>query len=77
MQSSLFFERQITTKSKLNIDASYWAFRNNAPALINTIYLDRLGNEMTPSQSVFTKGNKGESLSKIGIGVFKADFSTK
>jgi iron complex outermembrane recepter protein len=77
VQSSLFFEHQISPNTKLNMDAGYWDFRNNAPALINTVYLDKMGIEMTPSQSVFTKGNKGESLSKINIGVFKMDFSTK
>jgi iron complex outermembrane recepter protein len=76
-QSSLFFEHQLTATSRLNIEASYWTFRNNAPAVINTVYLDKMGNEMTPSQSVFTKGNRGESLSNIHIGAFKADFSTK
>ncbi|MDR6562779.1 MULTISPECIES: TonB-dependent receptor domain-containing protein [unclassified Arcicella] len=77
VQSSAFLEKQLSIKSKLNIDASYWYFRNNSPSLINSTYYNKAGNIIKPSDSVFTEGNRGEGLSELNIGVLKGDFSTK
>jgi len=77
LQSSLFAEKQISQKTKLSLDADYLFFQNNTLALINSIYLDKSGNQTTPAGSVFTEGNRGSSLSKINIGIFKADLNTK
>ena len=77
IQSSAFVEKQLSVKSKLNVDASYWYFKNNSPSLINSTYYDKEGEIIKPSSSVFTEGNRGEGISELNIGVLKGDFSTK
>lgn len=75
--SSVYFKNKINEKSQWGVDVSYINYNNNSPTLINSDYFNRQGNEFVPENPLFTSGNRGESLSKIQVGVFKGDFSTQ
>jgi iron complex outermembrane recepter protein len=77
LQPSFFYEHDISAKSKFNIDISYLYFSNDNPALISTVYVDKTGNTITQSGSLFNNGNRGTSFSKINIGVVKGDYISK
>ncbi|MDX2304143.1 MAG: outer membrane beta-barrel protein [Microscillaceae bacterium] len=73
--SSMYFRRKITAKSQLSFDASYITFYNNSPNTILASYFDRENHEIDPQNPIFTSGNRGQSISKIQVGVLKADYS--
>lgn len=75
--SSAYFKKTISSKSSYNADVSYIDYYNNSPTLINSRYFDREGNAIIPQNPVFTFGNRGESISKIQVGVLKADYFTQ
>lgn len=75
LNSVLYFRRKWNEKTQFNIDASYLTYHNDSPTLINTAYFDRQGQEYDPQNAIFTYGNRGESVSKIQVGVLKADFT--
>jgi len=75
LNSALYFRKKWNEKTQLNLDASYLTYHNDSPTLINTNYFDRQGQEFDPQNSIFTYGNRGESVSKIQVGVLKADFN--
>jgi iron complex outermembrane receptor protein len=74
--SSVYLKDNISPGSQVNVDASYINYFNDSPTLINSHYFDREGNEIIPLNPVFTFGNRGESVSKIQVGVLKADYIT-
>lgn len=75
LNAALYFRRKWDEKTQLNLDASYLAYHNDSPTQINSAYFDRQGQEFDPENSIFTYGNRGESVSKIQVGVLKADFT--
>ncbi|MEZ4903882.1 MAG: TonB-dependent receptor [Spirosomataceae bacterium] len=75
--SSVYFKRKISKKSQLNTDASYIHYETNSPALIEAEYFDREKNKVVPYNPLFTSGNRGESVSKIQAGLFKADYTAQ
>jgi iron complex outermembrane recepter protein len=77
MLSSAFLEQQLSKKTRLNVDMNYLLFQNDNPATINSLFLDKNAQETTISGDIFTNGNRSESLSKIKIGILKADLNFK
>jgi len=77
MISSVYFKNNISPGSQFNVDVSYINYFNDSPTLINSRYFDREGSEIIPLNPVFTFGNRGESVSKIQVGVLKADYTTQ
>lgn len=75
--ASVYLKHKLSDKSQLNFDISYIGFKNDSPSTINSDYFDRQGSEYAPQNENFIEGNRGESLSKIKVGVFKADYSLK
>ncbi|MFN3380609.1 MAG: outer membrane beta-barrel protein [Runella zeae] len=74
--SSAYFRQAISAKSQLNMDLSYIHYFNSSPAEISSAYFDKDKQPIVPSNPIFTFGNRGESTSKIRVGVFKTDFMT-
>ncbi|HAK77269.1 MAG TPA: hypothetical protein DCM71_10255 [Runella sp.] len=75
--SSVYIRQVISTKSQLNMDLSYIHYSNNSPSEISSTYFGKDKQPIVPSNSIFTFGNRGESVSKIQVGVFKTDFVTE
>ncbi|WP_428658328.1 outer membrane beta-barrel protein [Runella sp.] len=73
--SSVYFKQKTSARSQLSADVSYINYSNNSPTLINSNYFDREENEIVPENPIFTFGNRGESVSKIQVGVFKTDYN--
>lgn len=74
--SSVYFNRKISPKTQFNVDLTYINYANDSPSTINSAYFDKQKQPITPQFSIFTYGNRGQSVSKIQVGVFKADFTT-
>jgi hypothetical protein len=74
---SFFVKNKITQKSQLSADLNYIHYNNNSPTHIHSDYFDRQGNEISPENPIFTAGNRGESVSKIGAGVVKVDYAVQ
>jgi outer membrane receptor protein involved in Fe transport len=75
--ASVFLKQNISSKSQLNFDFTYINYANNSPAEISTAYFDKQKQPIKLNYANFTSGNRGESHSKINVGVFKADFTTQ
>lgn len=75
--SSAYFRQMIAAKSQLHVDLSYIHYANSSPAEISSMYFDKDKQPITPAFSIFTLGNRGESISKIQVGVLKSDFITE
>ncbi|MFT3702062.1 MAG: TonB-dependent receptor [Agriterribacter sp.] len=75
--ASIYSRHKISAKSQLNMDASYLTYANNSPADIQANYFDREGNPVMPSDSSFTTGNRGKSISDIYAFTFSADYSVQ
>ncbi len=75
--ASAYSRHKLSGKSQLNLDAGYINYVNNSPAIINATYFDRYGHEITPADSNFTSGNRGESISSITAITFSMDYSTQ
>lgn len=75
VNAALYFRRKWSEKTQFNVDASYLTYHNNSPTVISTAYFDRQGQAFDPENPIFTYGNRGESVSKIQVGVLKADFT--
>jgi iron complex outermembrane recepter protein len=74
--SSVYVRQAISDKSQFNVDLSYIYYFNSSPAEISSVYFDKDQQPVIPSNPIFTFGNRGESTSKIRVGVFKTDFMT-
>ncbi len=75
--SSVYFWKQLSSKTQFNADATYISYVNNSPAQISSAYFDKDRQPILPPFSIFTSGNRGESSSKIHVGVFKSDVATQ
>ena len=75
--ASAYFNQKISAKTQLNLDLTYIHYANSSPATINAAYFDKEKQPITPNYSILTAGNRGESASKIQVGVFKADVTTQ
>lgn len=73
--ASAYIKSKLTEKSQLNFDISYIGYKNDSPNTINSDYFDEQGDDYTPNNQNFIAGNHSESLSKIKVGVLKADYS--
>ncbi|MCB0664297.1 MAG: TonB-dependent receptor [Saprospiraceae bacterium] len=73
--SSLYLKNELSERAGLDLDASMILVDNDSPRNISAKYYDRQGVEFKPEYQEFTRGNRGESFSKIGIGVLKLDYS--
>ena len=74
--ASTYLKRTLSSRSNLNLDLSFINYTNHNPTEINTHYFDREGNTMVPPYDFFTYANRGDSRSKIQVGVFKTDLAT-
>ena len=75
--SSFYFKQNFSPKTHFNADFSYINYSNNSPADISLEYFNEQKQPIKPQFSIFTYGNRGESISKIHVGVFKADLNTQ
>lgn len=75
--SSVYLASELTEKSRISMDLSYLNYTNNSPAITQSEYFDKDGNEIDPDNDIFTDGNRGQSVSSIQFGVFKTDYSLK
>ncbi|WP_435357901.1 outer membrane beta-barrel protein [Emticicia sp. SJ17W-69] len=75
--SSVYFKQSFSPKTQFNADLTYINYANNSPSSINAEYFDKQKRPIKPQFSIFTSGNRGESISKINVGVFKTDLSTQ
>lgn len=73
--SSIYFKNKFSDESQLDFDVSYIGYKNHSPAFYQAEYFDRQGDGYIPQNEIFTSGIRGESLSTIGVGVVKADYS--
>ena len=72
--TSAYFNRKLSGRSQLNVDASFIGYKNNSPTLVTYRYYDETGTDIPPSNPIFNYGNRGQSQSTIQVGVFKADY---
>ncbi|MEA5427860.1 TonB-dependent receptor domain-containing protein [Arcicella lustrica] len=75
--SSAYLKQNFSPKTQFNVDLTYINYTNNSPATITSEYFDKQKQPIKPQFSIFTFGNRGESVSKIHVGVFKTDLSTQ
>lgn len=60
--------------NRIGLDLSMLSYSNDNPANINSGYFDENGEPLPPPSSIFTTGNRGQSFSRIQVGVAKIDF---
>lgn len=75
--SSVYFKQVFSAKTHFNADFSYINYSNESPANISLEYFDKQNQPTKPQFLIFTDGNRGESISKIHVGVFKTDVNTQ
>ncbi|MFZ1787188.1 MAG: TonB-dependent receptor [Saprospiraceae bacterium] len=75
--SAFYLNYKLSQNTTFNLDYSFLNFSNDNPALIHTNFFDAQDQPITPHNSIFTAGNRGQSYSKIKVNVIKADVSTK
>ena len=73
--TSIYFNRKLSARSQLNLDASYIGYQNSSPTLVTYRFYDETGKDIPPTNAIFNYGNRGQSHSTIHVGVFKADYS--
>ncbi|WP_341227801.1 outer membrane beta-barrel protein [uncultured Arcticibacterium sp.] len=74
---SFFWNQKINEKANLNIDLNFLQYGNDNPSVIKSEYFNKENVKFTPENSIFIDGNRGQSVSSIKLGVFKADYSLK
>lgn len=60
--------------NRLKLDLSVLSYTNDNPSYIDSDYFDKNEEPIPPPSDIFTTGNRGQSLSRIQVGVAKMDF---
>lgn len=70
---SLFLDKE-WENSRISLDLSMLSYSNDNPSTIGLDYFDEIGEPLSPPSDIFTTGNRGQSLSRIQVGIAKVDF---
>ncbi|SDH07488.1 TonB-dependent receptor domain-containing protein [Chitinophaga filiformis] len=73
--SSVYLEKEINPKSKINFDMDYLYFKNYNPSQIYSSLLTRNGEQVDNNDSLFSPFQRGFANTLIQMGVIKVDYS--
>ena len=60
--------------NRISLDLSMLSYLNDNPANIDAGYFDENGDPLSPPSPIYTTGNRGQSLSRIQVGIAKVDY---
>ncbi len=73
--ASSFYEFSNDTNT-FTVTTDYINYNNQSPNLVNSIYLNELGEPFQPEGDIYNTGNRGFNETNIDVGVMKIDYKT-
>lgn len=73
--SSIYLDRKINEREKINVDIDYLYFNNRSHSYVQSSFIDKHGNQAGASDNLFAPGQESFANTTIQVGVIKMDYA--